>query len=353
MTLNTTNLDNAPAEEVAVMPKEEKYSPLGLGKLSVKPFFSESDNMGLTAYEFVVFPGTAQTESIACLQDGKILRYVTGLDEFSQTVQRISDPKLKTARIKEIRKVVSYLEEHLVTNTVDPEDPEFWNKIKWLRPENAEFWETITMKLSNDPVHLNPANDPLDLIRVYAIEAGGYSLVATGWEDARAMAKPPKWYLDRESITVKTRTEAKKIRNKALGMLDTMYSEDPRKLMLVAKITDSYGHQYNYSTPLDVKYENMDNWINGKAGDKNELRAAKEFIANAELSMIDLKLKALCKDAAFYNTIAQKPDGNIYHMETNIPLGRNLNEAAEFFKNPVNEDVTNKLIEVIEGYWKE
>ena len=350
MTLNTTNLEDAP--EQAVMPAE-KYSPKNLGRLSIKPFFTESDNMGLTNYEFVVFPGTTQTESIACLQDGKILRYVNGLDEFAASVQRIPDAKVKAARIKEIRVMVSYLEELLATNTVEIDDPKFWNKIKLLRPENSEFWETITLKLGNDPLHLNPANDAHDLIKVCAIEAGGFSLVATGWDDARAMSKPPKWYLDREAITVKTRTEAKKIRNKALGMLDIMYSEDPVKLMLVAKLTDAYGHQYKYDTPLDVKYENMDNWINGKGGDKNELRAAKEFITNAELSKIDLKIKALCKDAAFYKTIAQKPDGNIYHMESNIPVGRNLNEAAEFFKNPVNEDLTNKLIEVIEGYWKE
>ena len=341
------------AVAIAEEDEREPGSPEGLGKLSVQPFITNSVNMGLEKYKYVVYPGTFQTESITCIQDGELIRYVNGLNEMAPEIQGIRDKEKKKAAILDIRTKVAYLENRLKGNNLDVNDKDFWSKVLLLKPDNVKFWESITLDLGNDKIHLDPAKNPKDYIILLAIEAGGFSLIAKSWEDARSLAKPPKWYLDYEAITVKTRTEGKKLRNKALGLLDDLFGENVSKLMLVAKVTDAYGHQYNYKTPPDVLYENMDMWINGESGDKNMVRAAKSFIDNAELSPKELRLKALCRDAAFYKILAAKPDGQIYHMDTNIPVGRNMEEAQQFFGNPVNEELLGKLMEVVEGYWKE
>ena len=52
----------------------------------------------------------------------------------------------------------------------------FWNKVKLLQPNNAEFWNKITIGCGNEPLYLNPV-DPYDRIKLYAIEAGGFSIV--------------------------------------------------------------------------------------------------------------------------------------------------------------------------------
>ena len=39
-----------------------------------------------------------------------------------------------------------------------------------------------------------------DRIKFYAIEAGGFDIVAKSYEDAKTKPKPPKFYLDKESI---------------------------------------------------------------------------------------------------------------------------------------------------------
>ena len=324
-----------------------------LGKLSVRPYVTESENMGLEKYSMVVYPGTVQVEPLTCIQDGNIIRYVNGLNEMDPMIQGISNKEKRQAAILDIRNKVSYLEYRLKQNRIDPADPDFWQKVQLLSPDNTEFWETIKLELGNNPIHLDPENKPKDYIKLLAIEAGGFSLVAKSWEDARAQMVPPKWHLDHEGMSVKTRTEGKKIRNRALGILDELFHEAPRKLMLVAKVTDNYGHHYKYSTPPDIIYENMDKWINGESGDKNYVRASQTFLANAELSAKELKLKALCRDAAFYKVLNTKHDGVIYHVESATPVGRTLEEAALFFADPINQDLCNKLMDQIESYWKE
>jgi hypothetical protein len=322
-----------------------------VGKIQIKPYIDpNSENMGLEDYRMVVFPGVTHEEQLAAIERNGVVRYITGLDEFATEVQNIPDTSQKEAIIKNIRIVVADLEQRLATNVLNIDDTDFWNKVTLLRPENIKFWEKITMKVGNEPVHLSPLKDPYDLIKLMAIEAGGFDLIAKSYEDAQAKAKPPKFYLDKETQTVSTKTIYKKLRNRAIRHLDELYSKNPKKLLYVTKVVDANSSTYKTHTPIDILYEACDEYIAGNSGEKPKI-SAQRFIDTCSLDMETVKLKALVKDASFFRMISLKPDGMLYHTKSSALLGRNVADVVEFLKNPLNEDLLVKLLGEVESLW--
>jgi hypothetical protein len=322
------------------------------GAISVKPYFDSSvSNLGLEKYGLSLYDGVYHEEQLACIERNGISRYVTGLNEFAPEVKLIKDKEVREAKVKEIRSTVAQLERELAANIVDAEDPEFWNKVKLLKPDNQEFWNKISLRCGNEPVILDPNKDPYDLIKLYAIEAGGFSMVAPSYDMARSLAVPPKFYLDKYIDTVSTKTEVKKIKNKAISELDKLFNKNQNKLFYVAKVVDANSPQYKKSTPNDVIYDNMDRFINGEGIESNLRRAAQSFIDAVELDMETLKIKALVKDATFYKTIALKGDGFIYHTSTSTQLGRNVSDVVEYLKNPLNDTILMDIAKTVEKLW--
>ena len=335
-------------------PDAFKKSFTRVGKISVKPFVDQNkENMGLEKYNMAVFPGIHHEEQLAALERNGVVKYITGLDEFAPEVQNITDEETKKAVILNIRLVVAYLEKMLATNVIKVDDENFWSKVVLMRPDNHEFWSKISLRCSNEPVLLSPAEDPMDLIKFMAIEAGGFDLVAKSFEDAMAQPVPPRFYLDKENQTVSTRTSYKKIRNKAIGLLDSMADKNTKKLFYVAKVVDANSASYKAHTPVDVLYDVMDDYINGQGIESNKTKAAEHFISVAKLDMETLKLKALVKDATFYKVISLKADGMLYHSATNTMLGRNVADVVLYLKNPLNEAILIKLLEEIETTWNQ
>jgi len=320
--------------------------------IAVRPYVDNTkENMGLEKYNYAIYPGTSQVEQLAAIERNGIVRYVTGLDEFAPEVQHLQDPEKKAAIIYNIRFIVSELEKQLATNVIKVDDENFWDKVSLLKPNNHEFWGKITIKCSNDPLFLNPKNDPYDLVKLMAIEAGGFDLIAKSYEDAQTRAKPPKFFLDKEIDTSSTRTELKKLRNSAISILDALASKSPKKLFYIAKVVDLNSTQYKNSTPQDTIYDNVDEFIHGNGVEGNKTKAAQKFLDAAQLSMEDLKLKALIKDASFYKFIISKPDGMLYHAQKSAILGRNVADVLEYLKNPMNEDILEDLLAQVEKYW--
>lgn len=329
----------------------EKYQIGKSGKISIKPFFDPSiGNMGLENYQMALMDGVYHEEQLACLEMNGIKRYVTGLNEFAPEVKMLP-PGEREAKIREIREVVASLEQDLAANVVDPESPDFWKEIQLLRPNNDEFWSRISLKCGNDPVFLDPVKDPYDLIKLYAIEAGGFSIVAKSLEDAKSKPTPPKFFLDKLETTAANRTEISKLRNKALSELQKMYDKQANKMFLVAKVVDANSTQYTKNTPNDIIYENMDNYINGLGVDRDKKKTAQVFLDAARLNMETLKLKAIVKDATQYRMITTKSDGMIYDLDSGTALGRTPSDVVAFLKNPLNEEVMMKLMSNVEGMW--
>ncbi len=322
--------------------------------IAVRPFFDNAvSNMGLENYGLSLYDGVKHFEQLACLEQNGIKRYITGLNEFAPDIKNLKDPDLREAKITEIRNVVAKLESELAANIIDPADPEFWNKVKLLKPNNDEFWNRITIRCGNEPVFLDPAKDPYDLIKLYGIEAGGFSIVARSYEDARSRAVAPKFYLDKTVDTVSTKTEVKKLKNKALSELQKLYDKNANKLLYVAKVVDANSVQYKKSTPNDIIYDNMDKFINGEGVESNLKRAAASFLDTAALDMETLKLKAIIRDATFYKMIATKTDGFIYHIESSAMMGRTPSDCVEFLRNPLNESILISLTKSVEKFWNQ
>jgi hypothetical protein len=330
------------------------YTDKKSGTISIKPYVDpEVENLGLQKYNMALYDGVFHEEQLACIERNGILRYITGLNEFAPEVKLIQDKETREAKIKDIRETVAQLEKELAANVIDPNDSDFWNKVKLLRHDNNEFWNKITIRCGNETVPLDPAKDPYDLIKLRAIEAGGFPMVASSFEAARSQATPPKFFLDKYVETVSTKTEVTKLKNKALSELEKMFEKNQNKLFYVAKVTDANSVQYKKSTPIDIIYANMDSYIMGDSVERNPKRAAQNFLDNSKLDMETLKIRAMIKDATFYKIIAAKSDGFIYHIDSQVQMGRSAAECLEFLKNPLHEKTLEDLTKKIEKFWNQ
>lgn len=322
------------------------------GSISVKPFFDPNkSNLGLEKYGLALFDGIFHEEQLACIERNGIKRYITGLNEFAPEIKLIQNLDEKQAKIKEIRTVVAQLEKDLAANIVDPSDVDFWNKIKLLAPGNSEFWDKISIRCGNEPVILDPVKDPHDLIKIYAIEAGGFSIVAKSYDDARNRAVAPKFYLDKFVDTVAVKTELSKLRNKAISELTKLFDKNQNKLFYVAKVVDGNSVQYKKSTPNDIVYDNMDRFIRGEGIESSIKKAAQGFLDACNLDMETLKIKAIVRDCTYYKFIIPKSDGFIYHTDSSTMMGRNVSDCLEFLKNPLNDAILLDLTKKVEKYW--
>ena len=255
-----------------------------LGKVSIKPYTDPNqENLGLEKYNYVVFPNTFQVETLAAIEQNGKSRYLTGLNEFAPEVKQITDVDKRKAVISEIRETVAMLERERAFNHLDVEDKDFWSKVEMFKPDNSEIWGKVFIKLGNDDIVLSPKDNLDHLILVKAIENGGFSLIATSFEEAKRTKQ--KWYLDRQIETMSTKINVSKLRNKALSILQTISEEEPRRLYYVAKNIDAHSHQYSNKTLQDVIYDNMDKYINGLGYDNDKKRCAKTSVSYTHLTL--------------------------------------------------------------------
>jgi hypothetical protein len=261
----------------------------------------------------------------------------------------------REAKQKEIKKIVLAVEKQLAGNIIREDDEEWWNKVKRVRPDNIAFWSSADMEivLDNDPIVLEPTKRATDMLKYISIKAGGVPEIAKNLDDARSRAKAPKFYLDELEQTASIKTELSKLRNKAGSELQKLFDKNSNKLLYVCKVIDANSTQYRKSTPLDIMYENMDNYIQGLSVEKDKRKTAQHFLDTAELDMETLKLRALVKDATFYKHIAIKGDGMIYDMESGDAMGKNPSQVVEYLKNPLNEETLKRLMTRVEQYWKQ
>jgi hypothetical protein len=271
-----------------------------------------SENMGLTKYNMVLFDGADQKEQLTCLERNGQKVYITGLNEFAPEVQNIQNKEDKEAVIKDIRTKVAYIEQTLNSKTVKIEDENFWEKIEIAHPKNSDLWDSVFVQPKNEPVFLNEEN-PMDLIVICAIEAGGFSMVAKSWEDARTSARPPKFFLDRATDTSVSKNEVKKIKNAALATLNELFNKDQKKLFYVIKNIDNNSFSYTKNTSPDVIYDYLDSYITGQGVERSAKKAAEYFSSVCEQSREDLLVKAVIADASFRKLIQHRADGMLYH----------------------------------------
>ena len=324
-------------------------------KVTIRPYVEKNKfNMGLEKYNQALFSGAVHTIEMVALQEGDMVRYLTGLNPFAPEVKTLPDEE-RIAKDLQIKEIVIQAEKQLAGNIIRKDDEEWWNKVKKLKADNIAFWSShdLKLELNNEPLYLEPAKNVLDLLKYIAVKAGGYPEIARNLDDARSRAKAPKFYLDELEETASIKTEVSKLRNQAGSELQKLYEKNVNKLLYILKVIDANSPQYKKSTPIDILYENADKYINGETVDKDKRKTAKTFIEVANLDMETLKLRAAVKDATFYRLVALKGDGMIYEMETGSAMGKNPTQVVEFLKNPLNEEILKRLITKVEHYWKQ
>ena len=174
-------------------------------------------------------------------------------------------------------------------------------------------------------------------------------MVAKNLNEAKTDDKK-KFYLDKIEETANTRTEGTKLRNRALAALQNLYDTNPTKMFYVAKVIDVGSTQYVHSTPNDIIYENMDDYIIGQGQERNAETAAKNFLKVSRDNLQTLKITALVKDANFYNFLTSE-QGFIKDAMSGTKLGRTTEQGIEYLMDPLNEEILNNLLMKVEKYW--
>ena len=121
--------------------------------------------------------------------------------------------------------------------------------------------------------------------------------------------------------------------------------------MYVAKVVDADSVQYTKNTPNDIMYENMDAYINGNGTESNKKRAASQFLDVSQLTMEELKIRALIKDGLYYRFITTKAGGWIEPLDSGTRMGKRPSEVLEFLQKPTSEDELLSLMDKVEPYW--
>lgn len=324
-----------------------------MSKVKIVPFFDPKiPRMGLEKMGKLMVDGVYHEKVLVCKTEGNRIRYVTGLDYFDPEVERLPKDK-KEARKKELKEQILYYESLVGGAVIDPEDKDWYNKIEKLRPDNIDFWESEDMRIKLDNYErILDSSNPYSSLKIIAIKAGGYSDIAVSLEALKTSNPKKQYFLDVEEETMATKTELKKLRNKAGAALQTMYDKNNSKLFYITKLVATTPTHIKKSTPQDVLYDICDKYISGELYDTAKKSKPQIFLDHSEKNLGDLKIEAVITDAKAYKLISLKNDGMIYHMATGSAMGKNEAQILEYLKNPLNQEVWDNLLQEVEVYWK-
>lgn len=344
--------------------------------LSIKAYVSGEENMGLEKTGEVICPGLYQIDRIGGFRKGDIMTYITGLNEMAPEIQSIKDGERKTAKVREIRTTVAYLENTITGNyEVNPiscmanygkKEDDFWTKVQTFKSSLKDtftvkgeripnYWDKVEIKLDNEGFSLN-MNEPADIALFYVIEARGFSMIAPSLKVA--MEEPGyKFYLDSPFETANIKTAYKKLRNEAGGYLNVMLTHDQARLFYVCKLLAPVHSTYYRRggpafTPPDKLYEDICDYLDGKTVDYDKEHAVNRFMEYYKMDIDELCRRAVVKDASELRLIEPRADGRLFYIKDNANLGRNMEDMIAYVENPLNESTWRLMRDQVEYEWR-
>ena len=87
----------------------EKYQQTKNQNISIRPYVTNAENMGLENYSMSLYDNVFHEEQLTCLDVNGVRRYLTGLNEFAPEVKQLPKAE-KEAKVKQIRTAVAELE---------------------------------------------------------------------------------------------------------------------------------------------------------------------------------------------------------------------------------------------------
>lgn len=343
ITKKTTSLEDVELNLNETLDVSENTGKKVLKKrtISIEPYFnSGTEFMGYENYGYSAFPGGSETQNLGYIEISKEkYRFLTGLDPQAKSIQAIKDVDERNAVISEIEKTLNWLEER------------GYNK-EMLNPFNKDFWLKRDQKFENNLRIDLDFNDPEHVILYWNIMGGGFDTVAPNLEAAKKSNKLYKWYIAELETEAINKVEIKIIKNEAKELLNKTYKSKPRLLFYVAKNILSPDNFFKNSTPIEIIYDKLDDFIEGKSLVFNKKNAPITFTETFNKSQADLMLMALVRDAIFFRILKQRKDGIFVNPETGSILGKNEYEMFEHLKNPLFASDYDEIERAVKEKWE-
>lgn len=326
----------------------ELLDKLGIKKNTaiISPYVDERDfNFNLEKQGMVIFPNSKHQVYVSSYFSGNKEIFITGLDENHPSIFQLPyEERIET--IRKIRLVVSEIERYNYNN-VDPDDPDFWFKVKHGRSDNAEIWSELHLVLTNENLMLDLLTYE-GFLKYWVTLHGGFPEVAPSYESIITGDRKYKYYLkDVERITMLAVNNVITF-NKAISKLDELYSSPVNHLRLfyISKYLTSEGFSYNaVNYNPDACMLSLDKYIKGKdPAVKNQDTAIKNFMDLIDKGNRYLYTLNVVKGLITIGRIKFVDKTNSYFsLDNNINVGRSIKEITEYFLIAENFDYLNTL----------
>jgi hypothetical protein len=266
-------------------------------------------------------------------------RWITGLDEESTEIAKISDPKKREATKKEVINYRKELEKNLGVD---------------LSNANDEYWSAKLIRIESAVMSLD-TKDPEQAVTASIIKANWDNpryQIARNYEEAVSPSLPSmdyKFYISEEEKDSNAKVSRKIEIANAKAILMDLFNKNPDKLLKVAKYILANSYNFKPSSPKTMLFDKLDQYIDGEFEKDNKKATPGKFTEVANLHAEDLNTAVLVKDAMYYNVIRLNPkDKQYYCVVTNTELGRNVTEITASLMNPKFSEDYLKIQEEVE-----
>lgn len=257
---------------------------------------SQAEGSGLAKYNRSRMPRTFDKLGPAKGEDN---RYITGIDENSFAVNRITDEE----RREEIKTTLKSIRESLErTMNVD-------------LSATSDYWKTYYVDLSSDHERVFNRSNPKDVIAYHVLIANCYAAPS---EEAAGDPRyhSAKYFMHSEKKEKIKNVSNRKRKDKAKSYLLAM-EEDKDRMLLIGKYL--YGKRFTDKLDCDAMYEMFSDIF-----DKNLDNDIERFIKAYEKDYEELSYKVLI-DRAITARIIKFTDG--YYQRGQVTLGKSLDEV--------------------------
>jgi len=274
---------------------------MNIKKVSIRQYVDPRfDNMGLREYNQSVMSGEGGNggfkEMLGYKQLGTKKFYLNGLNDHSLNFKGLKTEE-KDAKRKEIEVIRQTLEEHYGKGTLDD--------------TNEAFWGSISLEVRVPVKELNFDN-PEDILTYYCILGGGFGEIAPSINYAKNENKSFKFYLHVEKDVAEIVGKDKRLRNKSLSLLETIYEEKPSNLFYISKNILPLDKGFIKTTPTATLYNELSDYITTEYVNTQKKTTAQRFIEATKRPLDELISRSYVREAIHSRIISLNKDKHYY-----------------------------------------
>lgn len=296
--------------------------------VEIKPKEANSDLSGYYRPD-QRFPGTVFYHAVPMTPAGK---YITGLDGYSPSITKITDPKEKTKRLAELEAKRKRLES--LTGLDLNQDSE----------AGKDYFETLLIDIASVEI-LNP-RDPHDAIQLAIIQENldnpEFPIARTKEVMELDQMEKKEFYIVDEVAELKQEVSSQKLKVKALAVLNELEESDRNKMFLVARILLPATIPVNEGSQADYVFKKLQEYIENKIFPEGTMtieKAAKEFIKVSDKSKTELDLLATIHTALAFNIIVRHfGDNKYYNKMSGIKYGAQFEDIVTYLGDLNNQE---------------